>query len=112
MGTLANSGDPDEMQHYVAFHLGLHCLLKLKPHSWTDMNHNLENCACNTLKYIMGYPIISVSICMGKSIRIRRVKGHGRSPVPSKCEQAYTGIIFTLNIIRENIPLTKSDEKL
>ena len=26
--TLANSTDPDEMQHYAAFHLGLHCLPK------------------------------------------------------------------------------------
>ena len=25
---LANSADPDEMQHYAAFHLGLHCLPK------------------------------------------------------------------------------------
>ena len=25
---LANSADPDEMPHYVAFHLGLHCLPK------------------------------------------------------------------------------------
>ena len=24
--TLENSADPDEMQHYAAFHLGLHCL--------------------------------------------------------------------------------------
>ena len=30
MGTLANSEDPDEMQHNAAFHQGLHCLLKLK----------------------------------------------------------------------------------
>ena len=28
MGTLANSEDPDEMQHIAAFHQGLHCLLK------------------------------------------------------------------------------------
>ena len=27
IGTLANSKDPDEMQHYAAFHQGLHCLL-------------------------------------------------------------------------------------
>ena len=27
MGTLANSEDPDEMQHNAAFHQGLHCLL-------------------------------------------------------------------------------------
>ena len=26
--TLTNSVDPDEMPHYGAFHLGLHCLLK------------------------------------------------------------------------------------
>ena len=25
---LANSADPDEMQHYAVFHLGLHCLPK------------------------------------------------------------------------------------
>ena len=25
---LVNSSDPDEMQHYAAFHLGLHCLPK------------------------------------------------------------------------------------
>ena len=25
---LANSADPDEMQHYAALHLGLHCLAK------------------------------------------------------------------------------------
>ena len=25
---LTNSADPDEMQHYAAFHLGLHCLPK------------------------------------------------------------------------------------
>ena len=27
VGTLANSEDPDEMLHYAAFLLGLHCLL-------------------------------------------------------------------------------------
>ena len=27
MGTLANSEDPDEMQHNAAFHQGLQCLL-------------------------------------------------------------------------------------
>ena len=30
MSTLANSEDPDEMPHVVAFHLGLHCLLRQK----------------------------------------------------------------------------------
>ena len=27
-GTLANSEDPDEMPHNVAFHQGLHCMLR------------------------------------------------------------------------------------
>ena len=28
MNTFANSEDPDEMPHSVAFHQGLHCLLR------------------------------------------------------------------------------------
>ena len=35
MGTLANSEDPDEMQHKAAFNQGLHCLLRLKQLSGT-----------------------------------------------------------------------------
>ena len=35
---LANSTDPDEMPHYVAFHLGLHCLPKYPLMSlWSTM---------------------------------------------------------------------------
>ena len=30
MGILANSEDPDEMQHDTAFPQGLHCLFRLK----------------------------------------------------------------------------------
>ena len=33
MGTLANSEDPDEMQHNTAFHQGLYCLNRLKQSS-------------------------------------------------------------------------------
>ena len=40
MGTLANSEDPDEMQHNAAFHLGLHCLLRLKQSLGTDTHCN------------------------------------------------------------------------
>ena len=36
MGTLANSEDPDEMQHNAAFHQGLHCLIILKQPFGTD----------------------------------------------------------------------------
>ena len=75
MGTLANSEDPDEMQHNAAFHQGLHYLLGFKYSSGTEIHQNLENSFCEPLKYAMGSSILIVSICMGKSIRIRRVKG-------------------------------------
>ena len=47
MGTLANSEDPDELQHIAAFHLRLHCLLRLKQTSGTEIHHNLENSTCD-----------------------------------------------------------------
>ena len=43
MGMLANSEDPDEMQHHAAFHQGLHCLLRIKQPSEIEKHHNLEN---------------------------------------------------------------------
>ena len=70
---LANSEDPEEMQHYAAFHQGLHCLLKLKQPSGTEIHHYLETSTCDPLKYRMSNPILIVSICMGKSIGIQRV---------------------------------------
>ena len=60
MGNLANSEDPDEMLHHVAFHQGLHCLLRLKQTSWTEIHHDLENSNCDPLKYTMGNPILIV----------------------------------------------------
>ena len=74
MGTLANSKDPDEMQHNAAFHQALHCLLRLKPSSGAELPYNLEKSTGDTLKYTMGSPILMVSICMGKSIGIVRVE--------------------------------------
>ena len=72
-GTLANRVDPDEMQHNAAFHQGLYCLLRLKQPSCTNIYHNFENSACEPLKYTMCSPILIVSLCMGKPIRIQRV---------------------------------------
>ena len=50
MGTLAMSEDPDEMQQIAAFHQGMHCLLRLKHLSRTEIHHNLENSTCDPLK--------------------------------------------------------------
>ena len=58
MGTLANNEAPDEMQHNAAFQQDLHCLLRLKQHSGTEIHHNLETSICDPLKYKIGYPII------------------------------------------------------
>ena len=62
------------MQHIAAFHQNLHCLLRLKQPSGTEILHNLENSNCDPFEYSMGSPMLIVSICMGKSIRIQRVK--------------------------------------
>ena len=58
----------------AAFHVGLHCLLRLKQHSGIEIHHNLKNSTCDPLKYRMDSPILIVSICIRKSIRIQRVK--------------------------------------
>ena len=73
MGTLTNSEGPDEIQHNAAFHQSLHCLLRFKQYTGTEMHHNLENSKCDPFNYKMGIPIFIVSICMGKSIRIQSV---------------------------------------
>ena len=57
----------------AAFHQGLHCLLRLKRLSGTDIHDNLENSTPDPLKYTMSNPILIVSIGMGASIRIQRV---------------------------------------
>ena len=57
MGTLANSEDPDEMQHSAALHQGLHCLLRLQQPSGTEIQNNLETSTCDPIKYKKGKPI-------------------------------------------------------
>ena len=55
---------------HVAFHQGLHYLLRLKQTSGKDVHHNLENSTCDLLKYKTGIPILIVSICMGQMVKI------------------------------------------
>ena len=54
-GTLGYSGDPDDN---ADFHQGLHCLLRLKQPSGTEIQHNTESSTCDPLKYKMGNPIL------------------------------------------------------
>ena len=65
-GTLTNSEDTDEMPHKAPFHQGLHCLLRLKQSSGTDIHHFIEILTGNPLKYILiDNSILIVSQCMG-----------------------------------------------
>ena len=64
MGTLSNSEVPDEIQHYAAFHQGLHCFLRLKQPPGREIDHILETFTCDPLKYKKGNPILIVSICI------------------------------------------------
>ena len=43
MHILANSEDPDEMQHNAEFHQGLHSLLRLKQHTDVSKMHDDRN---------------------------------------------------------------------
>ena len=41
-GSLANSEDPDEMQHKAAFYQGLSCFLLLIQPTGREIHHNLD----------------------------------------------------------------------
>ena len=55
MGTLANSEDPDEMPQNVAFHQGLHYLLRQKWSSEKEIQYVLDIIACDPSKYVMDH---------------------------------------------------------
>ena len=54
--------------------LFLEPVLRLKQPSWIEIHHNLETSTSDPLKYKMDNPLLIVSICMRKSIRIQKVK--------------------------------------
>ena len=64
MCTLANSEDPDEMQHNGVFHQGLHCLLRLKQPIETEIHCNLENSTHDPFKYPLGQSHTNIHINM------------------------------------------------
>ena len=61
MHLLANSEDPDEMPHNVAFHQGLHNLLRQKRSSEKEIQFYLEIITCNPSIYTMDHPKFIVS---------------------------------------------------
>ena len=73
---MANIEDPDEMQHIIR---RLHCLLRYKQFSGTEINLFTESLTSNPLKYKMDYSILDVSIYMEYSIRMKRVNSYWSS---------------------------------
>ena len=51
MGALANSEDPDEMPYTVAFHKGLHFLLRFKRTPEKEIQFYLESITCDLSIY-------------------------------------------------------------
>ena len=72
MGTLTNNEDPDEMPHNVAFHQGLHCLLRQNQTSAKEIKYILEIITCEPSIYTMDHYFIVCS-CVENSIGLKKV---------------------------------------
>ena len=75
MGTLANSEDPDEVPHNVAFHQGLHCLLSQNRSSEKEIQYVLEIITCDPSIYTMNHQDLTVTNFLENSIGLKRVNG-------------------------------------
>ena len=65
----ANSGDPDQMLHYAAFDLGLHCLLITLYGVSTKIDHfssflHLLKVKCHSLQHMFSWRK-KISVCYG-----------------------------------------------
>ena len=69
MGTLANSVDPDEMPHDVAFHQGLHCLLRQ-----IHLQRKKYNIFFDPLIYTIDHPGFIACRFVENSIGLKRLK--------------------------------------
>ena len=62
IGTVTNSGDPDERPQNVAFHQSPRCLLRQKQSSEKEIQFYFEIITCDPLIYTMDLPKFIVSI--------------------------------------------------
>ena len=62
MGTLANSEYPDEIEHNTAFHHGLHCLLRLKQPSGTDIHNKIGPVTQKKIQCKIAIIFLSISL--------------------------------------------------
>ena len=71
--TLANSEEPDEMPHSVAFHQDLHCLIRQNQSSEKEIQHFLEIITGDPLIYTMNNPdFIVCSFMLSPLIGLKR----------------------------------------
>ena len=70
MLSLANSKDPEEMPHNVAFHWGLHCLLLWHNLKGKKYSFYLEIITCDPSVYTMDHPKFIASNQKEESIRV------------------------------------------
>ena len=71
---MANSEDPDEMQHSATFHQGLHRWLSLKQPAGTEIHHNLEKYTSDPFSVHNGQSHTHHINMYGKPSRIRELK--------------------------------------
>ena len=75
LGTLANSEDPDEMLHNLAFHVGQHCLLRQNQSSEKKYKMFLEIITYDPSIYIYIMDHLDIIVCsfMENIIGLKRV---------------------------------------
>ena len=74
VNTLAISEDLDEMPHNVAFHQGMHCLLRQNRPLKKEIQYFFGIIACDPSIYTMDHPDFITYSFMARSTSLKRVK--------------------------------------
>ena len=69
---MVNTEDQGKMPQPMAFHLGLHCLQKIKQSSRTEVHHNLEILTCVLMICTRNHPKFIVTNHMEEYFSIQR----------------------------------------
>ena len=114
------------MQHNYAFHLGLHCLLRLRRSSEKEMQFYLEIITCHPSMYTMNQPRLICTISYGKAHQHTCVSidwwtglKHGMFSAPYLHQGEKTDFAFFLTLLyakkqrdRSACAPTQSDKRL
>ena len=89
MGILTNSENPNEMLHNVAFHQGLHCLLR-QNRSSEGKNTFKKKITSDSSKYTMDHPDLIVRSFMDNSFGPKRVYSSCKSTCTFRPKYRYS----------------------